>query len=201
MTDVYFDSHVSHDSAVFDWVAGIDWLYGNGRQRSANFEYAVLPDGSNAPRSSSLNIDKLTVLNDRRSFGGIYAQTVVRPSSALTLLAGLRLNRTAEKRCGGEGQGSEILTRTSVSIDKGSASLVRWGRATPCGIQARTQLSRSPTTAIPTSPRRSTSVPKLSPTSSSLRRQAAGKPVSRPMLSAGGYTPKPVTSTRASKTW
>jgi iron complex outermembrane recepter protein len=107
MTDVYFDSHVSHDSAVFDWVAGIDWLYGNGRQRSANFEYAVLPDGSNAPRSSSLNIDESTVLNDRRSFGGIYAQTVVRPSSALTLLAGLRLNRTAEKRCGGEGQGSE----------------------------------------------------------------------------------------------
>ncbi len=108
MTDVYFDSHVSHDSAAFDWVAGIDWLYGNGRQRSANFEYFVLPDRSNAPRSTSLHIDESTVLANRRSFGGLYAQAVVRPMSALTLLAGVRLNRTVEHRCGGEGEGSEV---------------------------------------------------------------------------------------------
>jgi outer membrane receptor protein involved in Fe transport len=85
---------------------GADWLYGRGQQRSANFEYFVLPDGSNAPRSTSLNIDESTVLIDLRSFGGIYAQGIVRPTSALTLLGGVRLNRTVEHRCGGEALGS-----------------------------------------------------------------------------------------------
>jgi outer membrane receptor protein involved in Fe transport len=106
LTDVYADSHVSSASKRLDWVAGVDWLYGSGRQRSANFEYAVLPDGSNAPRSTSLNIDESTLLTDRRSFAGIYAQAIVRPNSALTLLGGVRLNRTIEKRCGGEEEGS-----------------------------------------------------------------------------------------------
>jgi outer membrane receptor protein involved in Fe transport len=107
MSDVYFDSHVSHGSATFDWVAGIDWLYGNGRQRSANFEFFVLPDGSNALRSTGLHVDESTVLTNRRSFGGIYTQAVLRPAPALTLLAGARLNRTVEHRCGGEAEGSE----------------------------------------------------------------------------------------------
>ena len=108
MTDVYADTHVGRTGSVVDWVVGADWLYGQGTQHSANFEYAVLPDGSNAPNSHSLNIDESTVLNDRRSFGGIYGQIVARPAPALTLLGGLRLNRTSERRCGGEAEGSEI---------------------------------------------------------------------------------------------
>jgi iron complex outermembrane receptor protein len=107
LTDVYFDTHLSNKSALFDWVIGVDWLYGSGRQRSANFEYFVAPNGSDAPPSSSLNIDESTALTDRRSFGGLYAQAIVRPTPALTLLAGLRLNRTVEHRCGGEAQGSD----------------------------------------------------------------------------------------------
>ncbi|MES2135508.1 MAG: TonB-dependent receptor [Pseudomonadota bacterium] len=107
LDDVYFDTHVAHTSDAFDWIAGVDWLYGRGWQRSANFEYAVLSDGSNAPNSDTLPIDESTVLTDRRSFGGIYGQVIVRPTSALTLLAGLRLNRTAERRCGGEVEGSD----------------------------------------------------------------------------------------------
>ncbi len=105
-TDVYFDSHFSHESPVLDWAVGADWLYGRGRQRSANFEYFVFPDGSNAPKSTTLPIDETTLLNDRRNFGGIYAQGVLRPTSALTLLGGIRLNRTIEHRCGGEADGS-----------------------------------------------------------------------------------------------
>jgi outer membrane receptor protein involved in Fe transport len=105
-TDVYFDTHVAGKGSLFDWVVGADWLYGNGRQRSANFEYYVDPDGSNAPRSTTLHIDESTMLKDRRSFGGLYAQAVVRPTSALTLLAGIRLNRTVEHRCGGEAEDS-----------------------------------------------------------------------------------------------
>jgi iron complex outermembrane receptor protein len=108
MTDVYADTHVGRTGSVVDWIVGADWLYGQGTQHSANFEYAVLPDGSNAPNSHGLNIDESTVLNDRRSFGGIYGQIVARPVPALTLLGGLRLNRTSERRCGGEAEGSEI---------------------------------------------------------------------------------------------
>ena len=107
MTDVYADTHVGRTGSGVDWVVGADWLYGNGSQHSANFEYAVLPDGSNAPNSHSLHIDESTVLNDRRSFGGIYAQVVGRPLPALTLLGGLRLNRTDERRCGGQADGSD----------------------------------------------------------------------------------------------
>ena len=111
LNDVYFDTNVAHVSAAFDWIAGVDWLYGRGRQRSQNFEYAVLPNGSNAPNSNSLPISKSTVLTDRRSFAGVYAQTVIRPTPELTLLAGLRLNRTAERRCGGEAEGDEFRSR------------------------------------------------------------------------------------------
>jgi iron complex outermembrane recepter protein len=106
-TDIYFDTHLANQSPIFDWVVGADWLYGRGQQRSANFEYFVLPDGSNAPRSISLNIDESTVLADRRSFGGIYAEGIIRPRSALTLLGGIRLNRTVEHRCGGEAERSD----------------------------------------------------------------------------------------------
>jgi len=104
-TDFYFDTHLSRESTLFDWVVGADWLYGRGRQRSANFEYFVVPNGSNAPSSTNLHIDETTLLNDRRSFGGIYAQGMLRPTSALTLLGGIRLNRTVEHRCGGEAEG------------------------------------------------------------------------------------------------
>ncbi|MEA3067424.1 MAG: iron complex outerrane recepter protein [Sphingomonadales bacterium] len=107
MTDVYADTHVGRTGAALDWVVGADWLYGKGSQHSANFEYAVLPDGSNAPDSHSLHIDESTVLNDRRSFAGIYAQVIARPLPALTLLGGLRLNRTDERRCGGQADGSD----------------------------------------------------------------------------------------------
>jgi iron complex outermembrane recepter protein len=101
-TDVYFDTHVDYEADKFDFVTGVDLLYGRGRQRSANFEYAVRIDGSNAPRSTALPIDESTALKDRRIFAGLYAQTVIRPVTPLTLLIGGRLNRTDERRCGAE---------------------------------------------------------------------------------------------------
>ena len=108
LTDLYADSHASYKSARFDWLVGADWLYGKGRQHSANFEYFIAPDGSNAPNSHNLNTDESTALTDRRSFAGLYAQAIVRPIDALTLLAGLRLNHTSERRCGGEAEGASV---------------------------------------------------------------------------------------------
>ena len=108
LTDLYADSHFSRQSATLDWVIGADWLYGRGRQHSANFEYFIAPDGSNAPNSHDLTTDESTALTDRRSFAGLYAQAIVRPIEALTLLAGLRLNHTSERRCGGEEEGADV---------------------------------------------------------------------------------------------
>jgi iron complex outermembrane receptor protein len=107
-TDIYFDTHVGRKSKIVDWVFGADLLSGRGRQHSANFEYAVLPDGSNAPLSTSRTIDESTALTDHRTFMGLYAQLLVRPIGALTLLGGLRLNRTVEHRGGGEMDGAGI---------------------------------------------------------------------------------------------
>ncbi len=107
LIDLYADTHVSGTSEMLDWIIGVDWLYGSGRQRSRNFEYAVRPDGSNAPDSSLLNIDESTLLTDRRQFAGLYAQAIARPVASLTLLAGARLNHTKERRCGGEAEGSD----------------------------------------------------------------------------------------------
>lgn len=107
LTDVYADTHVGLSGSALDWVIGADWLYGNGRQHSANFEYAILPDGSKAPDSHSLQIDESTVLRDSRNFGGIYGQVIARPLPALSLLGGLRINRTNERRCVGEAEGSD----------------------------------------------------------------------------------------------
>ena len=108
LTDLYADSHLSRQGTRLDWVVGADWLYGRGRQQSANFEYFIDPDGSDAPNSHDLNTDESTALTDRRSFAGLYAQAVFRPTDALTLLAGLRLNHTSERRCGGEEEGADV---------------------------------------------------------------------------------------------
>lgn len=139
MTDVYADTHVGRAGSAVDWVVGADWLYGRGSQHSANFEYAVLPDGSNAPDSHSLHIDESTVLDDRRGFGGIYAQIIARPVPALTLLGGLRLNHTDERRCGDEAEGSATpepdecqsrrKTRLAGSVGA-DVAVLRSGRAT-----------------------------------------------------------------------
>ncbi len=100
-TDAYFDTFVStRPSETLSVIFGLDWLYGRGSQQSENFEYAVLPDGSNAPDSHSLAIDEATDLTDRRSFGGVYVQADWHPIDRLDITAGLRFNRTHESRNG-----------------------------------------------------------------------------------------------------
>jgi iron complex outermembrane receptor protein len=99
LTDVYFDTFLAmHPADELTWSVGLDWLYGNGRQNSDNFEYAVLPNGSNAPDSHSIEIDESTEVKDRRNFGGLYTQVDWKPVERLDLIAGLRLNRTDETR-------------------------------------------------------------------------------------------------------
>lgn len=99
--EVYFDTHVAtkvNDSATLVW--GLDHLYGDGNQRSANFEYVARPDGSNAPDWHTLHIDERTRLDDRRNFTGAYAALDYALSDAWRIDAGLRFNHTREARSG-----------------------------------------------------------------------------------------------------
>ena len=101
LTEVYFDTHIAtalSDRASLVW--GVDYLYGDGEQKSSNFEYGVLPNGANAPDSHSLPIDERTRLTDRRNFGGAYAALHFAVTDAWRIEAGLRWNRTQEKREG-----------------------------------------------------------------------------------------------------
>jgi len=96
-TEVYFDSHIAtplNDRATLVW--GLDHLYGKGEQHSKNFEYAVLPDGSNAPDWRSLHIDETTSLDDKRNFTGVYADLEYALTDAWRVEAGIRFNHTRE---------------------------------------------------------------------------------------------------------
>jgi outer membrane receptor protein involved in Fe transport len=99
--ELYFDSHIAsklNDAATLVW--GVDHMYGDGNQHSANFEYAVLPDGSNAPQWQTLHIDERTRLSDRRNFTGLYAALDYAITDAWRIDAGVRYNRTQESRSG-----------------------------------------------------------------------------------------------------
>ncbi|MHB1272218.1 MAG: TonB-dependent receptor [Rhodanobacter sp.] len=98
-TDIYFDSHVATAlSSQASLVWGFDDLYGNGAQHSANFEYAVLPDGSNAPSWRTRHVDEFTRVADRRNFLGLYGEFNDALSDAWHVEAGVRFNHTHEVR-------------------------------------------------------------------------------------------------------
>lgn len=102
-TEIYFDSHVAtpiNDRATLVW--GVDHLYGKGDQESNNFEYAVLPDGSNAPDWRALHIDETTRLDDKRNFTGLYADLEYALTDAWRVEAGIRFNHTSESTSGRE---------------------------------------------------------------------------------------------------
>ncbi len=96
---VYFDSHLlQRIGEKTNIIYGIDYLYGKGEQTSDNFDYYVPADGTGAPPSSSRPIEESIVLNDRRNFYGVYIQMNTQLAPDWELLAGLRLNQTAESR-------------------------------------------------------------------------------------------------------
>ncbi|MFI4969810.1 MAG: TonB-dependent receptor [Lysobacterales bacterium] len=100
-TELYLDSHIAtplNERATLVW--GLDHLYGKGDQESNNFEYAVLPNGSNAPDWKTLHIDEATRLDDKRNFTGLYADLDFELTDAWRIDAGLRFNHTNESTRG-----------------------------------------------------------------------------------------------------
>ena len=101
VSDVWLDSGASGTlGPQLQRAAGIDWLYGDGGQHSANFEYGVLPTGRNRPLSRALSVDELTRLDVERSFLSLYLRADWQATTRWKLSGGLRLNHTDENRTG-----------------------------------------------------------------------------------------------------
>jgi outer membrane receptor protein involved in Fe transport len=98
--DLYLDTHLATALAdALTLVYGTDLLFGIGRQQSRNGAYFVPIDGSRqAAPVTSLTLDEVNALTDRREFLGQYAQLAWNPSRLVSVTAGLRLNETAERK-------------------------------------------------------------------------------------------------------
>jgi outer membrane receptor protein involved in Fe transport len=94
-------------------------LYGRAHQNSQTFSYTVPDDGRIPSLSAQGEPQDSTSLADRRSFAGIYAQTRWKLTPSLGLLAGLRLNRTDERRTN-SGGGDLQVQRASTTRLSGS---------------------------------------------------------------------------------
>ena len=100
INDIYVDSHVvTAEKSHVRFVAGGDFLFGNGEGRGAVFTYTTPLVGS-APsviEPSTLDRDS----GSRRSFFGGYVSAEWTPTERLHFSTGLRLNATVERH--GEG--------------------------------------------------------------------------------------------------
>ena len=122
--DLYFDTHLTSEfSEKTTLVWGADHLYGDGHQRSQNFEYAVRGDGVNPPSSRSRTIDENTWLGDLRGFTGVYADLLLKPTDAWRVEAGIRYNDTRETRRTYETPGTGLSTRETRNETRWSGAL------------------------------------------------------------------------------
>jgi iron complex outermembrane recepter protein len=97
--DLYFDTFLSIAlTGSLGLTTGLDWLSGAGTQQSRNFAYVAALDGRAAPPSTSRHVDEINGLDDRREFGGLYAQLDWKPHDRFGVLGGLRLNDTDERQ-------------------------------------------------------------------------------------------------------
>lgn len=100
--DDYFDTHLT--SRLFGdtrLIIGTDLLYGLGTQTTlnGNAAYTVPLSGSVIPPSTTqLTVNEIGTVNDRRVFGGQYAQADWKPDGRWDVLAGIRLNEAYEEK-------------------------------------------------------------------------------------------------------
>lgn len=100
--DDYFDTHLTHALGEhLSLIVGADALYGHGTQTTlnGNSAYTVPLDGSVVPPpTTSLPVNEIGFVNDRRDFFGQYAQLDWRPDDRWDVTGGLRLNETYETK-------------------------------------------------------------------------------------------------------
>jgi outer membrane receptor protein involved in Fe transport len=116
LTEAYFDTHLTRRCGdTVSVTLGAGELYGHAHQGSQTFTYTVPEDG--LPDTSGAGIPgDATSLSDWRSFAGLYGQMRWNLTPRLGLLAGLRLNRTDERRTSGTAAGSEVQRATTTRL-------------------------------------------------------------------------------------
>lgn len=100
--DDYLDTHLTHELVDrLDLIVGADVLYGYATQTSLNGNdaYTVPLDGSVVPPpTTSIAVNEINRVRDRRTFLGQYAQLDWSPNERWDITAGLRLNETRESK-------------------------------------------------------------------------------------------------------
>jgi len=100
--DDYFDTHLTNTSfGDTTLVFGTDLLYALGRQTTLNGNgaYTVPLNGSVLPPpTTTLPVNEIGTINDRRVFTGQYAQFDWKPDDRWDVLGGLRLNEAYEHK-------------------------------------------------------------------------------------------------------
>jgi iron complex outermembrane receptor protein len=100
--DDYFDTHITNTRLRNTTVmVGADLLYGLGTQTTlnGNAAYTVPLDGSVIPPSTTqLPVNEVGTVNDKRIFGGQYAQFDWKPGSRVDVIGGIRLNEAYEQK-------------------------------------------------------------------------------------------------------
>lgn len=96
-TDIFFDTHLTYTPLQnLKMASGFSFLYGDGREQSANNEYFVHLDGANPPASTSVPVDEVTGLLDTRRFFGLYTQADWSFTERWDASLGLQLNHDLE---------------------------------------------------------------------------------------------------------
>ncbi len=102
-TDVFFDTHLTSklpgDISV---TYGLNELYGRATQDSRTFTYFVPLDGGAVDSSAAGTSGESSILADTRRFFGAYTQAKWQVLPGVSLLGGLRWNRTHESRNTGD---------------------------------------------------------------------------------------------------
>jgi iron complex outermembrane receptor protein len=100
--DGYLDTHLTNTfSRDATLIVGTDLLYGLGRQTTLNGNdaYTVPLDGSVLPPpTTSVPINEIGTVYDRRIFAGQYAQIDWKPNTQWDVLSGIRLNEAYEHK-------------------------------------------------------------------------------------------------------
>jgi iron complex outermembrane recepter protein len=100
--DDYFDTHITNTSfRNTSLMVGTDLLYGLGTQTTlnGNAAYTVPLNGSVIPPpTTQLPVNEIGTVNDKRVFGGQYAQLDWKPNERWDLIGGVRLNEAYEQK-------------------------------------------------------------------------------------------------------
>jgi iron complex outermembrane receptor protein len=117
LQDLFIDSNLTFKPLPgLDVTTGVNLLVGRANAFSSRIALKLLLDGVSQTPSTETVAPKQTVdFNDRREFWGVYAQTRYQLAPTVSMLAGLRWNKTHESR-------SETRVRTATGVVAATAT-------------------------------------------------------------------------------